>query len=48
VALYIGQHRGIDDQPDKIDEPLLQLMERPRTEGQFDVIKWVRFAYRGE
>jgi hypothetical protein len=43
-----GQPRGIGDEPDKIDEPLLQLMERLRTEGPFDVIKAVRFAYRGE
>jgi predicted Ser/Thr protein kinase len=47
-ALRLGQHRGIDEEADKIDEPLLQLMERLRKEGQFDVIRPVRFAYRGE
>jgi hypothetical protein len=47
-ALHVGQHRGIEEEADKIDEPLLQLMERLRTQGQFDVIKPVRFAYRGE
>jgi hypothetical protein len=47
-ALRVGLHRGIGDEPDKIDDPLLQLMERLRTQGPFDVIKAVRFAYRGE
>jgi serine/threonine protein kinase len=46
-TLRVGQHRGIGDEPDKIDDPLLQLMERVRTQGPFDVIKAVRFAYRG-
>jgi len=41
-------HRGIDDETEKIDDPLLQLMERLRTQNQFEVIKAVRFAYRGE
>jgi hypothetical protein len=40
--------RGIGENADKLDHPLLQLMERMRTQGQFDVIKTARFAYRGE
>lgn len=47
-ALIAGLHRGIADEADKIDDPLLQLMRRVRTQGPFDVIKAVRFAYRGE
>ena len=41
-------HRSIDEQAEKIDDWLLQLMQRLRTKNQFDVIKAVRFAYRGE
>ena len=49
AALRVDMHRGIDeDQTDKIDDPLLQLMETLRTQNQFEVIKAVRFAYRGE
>jgi serine/threonine protein kinase len=47
-TLRLGQYRGIGDEPDKIDDPLLQLMERLRNEGPFEVIKALRFAYRGE
>jgi hypothetical protein len=47
-SLRVGQHRGIGEDPEKIDEPLLRLMERLRSQGQFDVIKAVRLAYRGE
>jgi hypothetical protein len=47
-ALRLGHYRGIDDEVDTIDDPLLQLMERLRTQGPFQVIKAVRFAYRGE
>ena len=47
-AMRAGEHRGIDEEADKIDDPLLQLMERLRTQNQFEVIKAVRFAYRGE
>ena len=48
-APRVDMNRGIDqDQTEKIDDPLLQLMERLRTQNQFDVIKAVRFAYRGE
>jgi hypothetical protein len=44
----MGQFRGIGDEADRIDDPLLQAMERLRAENQFDLIKAVRFAYRGE
>jgi eukaryotic-like serine/threonine-protein kinase len=47
-TLRVDIHRGIDDETEKIDDPLLQLMERLRTQNQFEVIKAVRFAYRGE
>jgi hypothetical protein len=47
-ALRTGQHRGIEEEAGKIDEPLLQVMERLRRRGHFDVIKPVRFAYQGE
>jgi predicted Ser/Thr protein kinase len=42
------QHRGIGEEADKVDDRLMQLMERLRSEGPFPVIKAVRFAYRGE
>jgi eukaryotic-like serine/threonine-protein kinase len=47
-ALRVGMHRGIDEETEKIDDPLLRLMEKLRSQNQFDVIKAVRFAYRGE
>ena len=48
-TLKVDHNRGIDDQQTtKIDDPLMQLMERLRIRQQFDVIKAVRFAYRGE
>ncbi len=47
-ALKVDIHRGIDEETAKIDDPLVQLMERLRTQNQFEVIKAVRFAYRGE
>jgi hypothetical protein len=48
-TLNVAINRGIDeDQTARIDDPLLQLMERLRTQNQFAVIKAVRFAYRGE
>ncbi len=40
-------NRAIDEETEKIDDRLLQLMERLRTQNQFDVIKAVQFAYRG-
>jgi hypothetical protein len=40
--------RWIGEPADTLDHPLLQLMERMRTQGQFDVIKTARFAYRRE
>jgi hypothetical protein len=49
ATLNLALNRGIDeDQTARIDDPLLQLMERLRKESQFEVIKAVRFAYRGE
>jgi hypothetical protein len=49
AALRVDMHRGIDEaQTEKIDDPLVQLMERVRTRHQFEAIKAVRFAYRGE
>ncbi len=46
-AMRMGQHRGIGDEPERVDDPLLQLMERLRSRGPFEAIKAVRFAYRG-
>jgi hypothetical protein len=46
--LHVDPVRGIGEIADKLDDPLLQLMERMRTQGHFDVIKTARFAYRGE
>jgi hypothetical protein len=47
--LHVDRNRGIDAQEiAKIDDPLLQLMERLRTQNQFEVIRYWRFAYRGE
>jgi hypothetical protein len=42
----VALHRGLLDDDARIDDPLLRLMERLRGE-QFDVVKAVRFAYRG-
>jgi serine/threonine protein kinase len=47
-ALRAGQPRGIAEQADKIDDPVLKLMERLRTQNQFEVVKAAQFAYRGE
>ncbi len=47
-SLRVASVRGIGENADKLDDPLLQLMERMRTQGQFDVIQTARFAYRGE
>jgi predicted Ser/Thr protein kinase len=47
-GLGVGLHRGIAAEADGIDDPLLQLMERLRKQHDFEVIKVVRFAYRGE
>ncbi len=47
-SLRVDPLRGIAEKADKLDEPLLQLMERLRTQGQFDVIKTAQIAYRGE
>ena len=49
VESLMALNRGIDDaETAKIDDRPLQLMEKLRTQNQFDVIKAVRFAYRGE
>ncbi len=47
-TVQVALNRGIGDEPDAIDDPLLRLMERLRKQGPFEVIKAVRFAYRGE
>ncbi len=47
-SLRPGRDRGIGESPEKVDDPLLNLMERLRTDGGFEVIKAVRFAYGGE
>jgi len=47
-TIKIDQNRGIGAEPVKIDDPLLQLKERLTSQGRFEVIRWVRFAYRGE
>ena len=39
-------HRGLDEETEKIDDPLLQLMERLNQD--FEVTRAVRFAYQGE
>jgi eukaryotic-like serine/threonine-protein kinase len=46
--LQVNINRAIDEETEKIDDRFLQLMERLRTQNQFDVIKAVQFAYRGE
>jgi len=45
-AIDRGEHRGLADEAERIDDPLLQVMEKLRP--HFDVIRAVRFAYRGE
>jgi hypothetical protein len=45
-AIDRGMHRGLADEAERIDDPLLQVMEKLRP--HFDVIRAVRFAYRGE
>jgi hypothetical protein len=47
-TLRVDLHRAIDEETETINDRLLQLMERLRTRNQFEVIKAVRFAYRGE
>jgi hypothetical protein len=48
VELRVNINRAIDEETEKIDDRLLQLMERLRTHNQFDVIKAVQFAYQGD
>ena len=45
-AIDRGIHRGLADEAERIDDPLLQVMERLRP--HFDVIRAVRFAYQGK
>ena len=45
-TINYGLNRGLGDRPKQIDDPLLRLMERLRSD--FEVIRAVRFAYRGE
>jgi serine/threonine protein kinase len=45
-AINRGTHRGLADKAERIDDPLLQVMEKLRP--HFDVIRAVRFAYQGE
>jgi hypothetical protein len=47
-TLKMARNRGIDSETVKIDDSLVNLMARLRTNWQFEVIKAVRFAYRGE
>ena len=46
VAVVLEQHRGLGRDAKKIDEQLLQLMERLRP--HFEMIRAVRFAHEGE
>ena len=49
VSPRTGQYRGIDPtQVGSIEDPILRLMERLRTHADFELIRAVRFAYRGE
>jgi hypothetical protein len=45
-AIDRGTHRGLAGESERVDDPLLQVMEKLRP--HFDVIRAVRFAYRGE
>jgi hypothetical protein len=44
-AIDRGTHRGLADEMERIDDLLLQVMEKLRP--HFDVIRAVRFAYQG-
>jgi hypothetical protein len=46
VKVNRSLHRSLGPEPEPIDDPLLQLMERLRP--HFEAIRAVRFAYRGE
>jgi hypothetical protein len=49
VAMKVDFDRGIGQgQTETIDDPLMQLMQRLRRQNQFEVVKAIRFAYRGE
>jgi hypothetical protein len=45
-AIRVGVHRGLGQESEEIDEPLLKLLEKLRR--YFDVVRVTRFAYRGE
>jgi hypothetical protein len=45
-AIDRGTHRGLAQEAERIDDPLLQVMEKLRP--YFDVIRAVRFAYQGD
>jgi hypothetical protein len=45
-AINRGAHRSLGADPERIDDPLLQVMEKLRP--HFEVIRAVRFAYQGE
>jgi hypothetical protein len=45
-AIDRGVHRGLGQESQRIDEPLLHLMERLRL--HFELIRAVRFAYQGD
>jgi hypothetical protein len=45
-AINRGAHRGLDADPEQIDDPLLQVMETLRP--YFELIRAVRFAYQGQ
>jgi hypothetical protein len=47
-TLQMHLNRGIAEEAQKIDDPLLRLIDRLETKHHFELIKAVRFAYRGE
>jgi hypothetical protein len=46
VQRLLDQHRGIDEEAEQIDEPLLQLLQRLRP--HFELVRVVRFAHQGQ
>jgi hypothetical protein len=45
-TLNRGGHRGLGAEAERIDDPLVQVLEKLRP--HFEVVRAVRFAYRGE
>ena len=45
AAVLMDEHRGLGEEAQEIDEPLLQLMERLRP--HFEMIRAVHFAHQG-